>query len=160
MKKRCGFVSNSSSSSFILDISDINSDEFFEMLFYKYEFSLFSKSDFIDKLDEYMDNEHNSLKFKEKCIQLKCYIKDLKIEEYDYDDPDKCDYDEMIKHRIILVQEILKFMGLFIEKNDSSVKLRSFTIMYNDYNDINEAMQKIIVACSISNIKTKFHNEY
>ena len=150
MKTRIGFVSNSSSASYIVRVKDITEDEFCRRLFEEYSWTHFSKKKMTRELKK-------RLKQQRKCAED--YIisspeaeglnKIFKKQASDYIDrleglqKELSEIDEDKK----LVEFTLKYCGIHTTiMTDGGIEMLYFTSMHNDYHDgTNELLREIIL---------------
>ncbi len=135
MKIRSGFVSNSSSASFIVTLNNKTFNEFAEDILS--HFWDFRKEDFEEKLKE--------------------YIKELELEL------EKCDSEIIISRRersleqtkkileklptlstTDVVREILMYNGINTHQRMNRIEFSTWTTMFNDISDMGEFMMKLI----------------
>ena len=129
MKIRKGFVSNSSSSSYIVTIENISFEEFCNKLAPEYSWSsLFSLNSARNKLEELAIKPYSE-EFKNEILGL---LKEL--EEINEDD-----FVEIVKF-------MLKYGHINYRELKNGLELSSFTCMHNDFDSgMSERMKEILL---------------
>lgn len=134
MKKRLGFISNSSSSSYIVSIR-VDPEDFYNILWSEYSWDLFGKKAIMEKLEKRIkDNgEYSNLpSFHDWNKELK-----RKIEELQNIDPND---------KVKMIKFALDYNGIKIREDDDEVELEYFTSMHNDFNEgVNDLLKEIIL---------------
>lgn len=143
MKIRNGFVSNSSSASFIVNIHDTTIQEVCEMISEHFTYSYFSKVELINKLNSDINNLRgiieldscNSSYWTEKINKFRKILNLLS------NDLNKKSF--VIDENIVL--DVLKDVyGINMDQKDNIVTLEASTSMYNDIKDVPEILRDII----------------
>jgi len=147
MKKRKGFVSNSSSASYIVEIRDIKEDDFAGLLGCEYSWDGFNLDSVrnriakrVEELEELQKTENNT-KTHDKYLgffyreQLEDYKK-LKEISLQVNDDDSL---EVIKF-------ILEYNDIKYKAVDGDIELDYFTSMHNDYVDgMSDLLKEIVL---------------
>ena len=146
MKIRNGFVSNSSSSSYIVRVKDTTWDEFCNLVVADKGF--YYREELVHEIDEEIVRFETSIKeakedknkilstmipmYKDKLVELKKLKKSM---------PKDNDIEA-------LVTIALKFNGIKydVDKDVKEVELRSFTSMHNSFDDMPMLMREIVLA--------------
>lgn len=143
MKTRKGFVSNSSSASFVVHI-DMEPISFLQDLIGHFDFSFLDKKGFINTI-------------KEDIIKFEEYIKQAKDNK-----PWTSDLEThiKIKNKILkripkmkdleLAEAVLNYNHIFMAKRRNCCELSSHTIMYNNSEDVPQVLQAIICHLAIN----------
>jgi hypothetical protein len=155
MKIRNGFVSNSSSSSYVVKIRDTTKKEFCDFIYaekgigYGYDYDTI-----IQKLDE--DIKHNKQEIKAimaekeypnskwdvKKYMLKSQRRWLKEAVSTKNKVIKCGKN----NRIRLTEIVLGRYGIAFDFDDNSVNLRYHTSMHNSFDDMGDLLREIVLA--------------
>jgi len=145
MKKRKGFVSNSSSASYIVEIRDIKESTFFGLLqtagYAWDELSLNGIKHFIsERIKEYKQHiEENKGSNKDMLGFYERHLKSLETSQKEVMAVDEDDIEESIKY-------ILKFNGIMYKWTDGDIELGDFTSMHNSYRDgVSPLLQEILL---------------
>lgn len=134
MKKRLGFVSNSSSSSYVVNIRDIESEKFYDLLWSEYSWDFFNKAAIIESLEKQI-NENKKSKFP----FVNDWNKDL---ENKIEDMQSVNSDD----KIGIIKFVLGHNGITIREHGDEVELEYFTAMHNDFNTgMNDMLKEIIL---------------
>ena len=154
MKIRHGFVSNSSSASFIVNI-DMEPDKFLDEIYGHFNFSIMSRK----KFKEFIENDNT--KFKKYIEESKEREKDKK-DTYHLTDIWRKDLKNhiIVNNRIIknigkmtdrqLTEAVLSYNHIHLHRRTKSCELISSTIMYNNAEDVPQLMQTIITHFAIN----------
>jgi len=171
MKIRNGFVSNSSSASFIVTVK-MDKHQLFHVLSKELGWSYLSKAAFrgivsvaLEKHKEYLRKEKKELKnkklkeilpfdnFWEDTVKSETELLDkidkYKINDYKYDGEE--DY-------INFVQDVLSYHHIFLKplfKTEDVWEFSSWTSMFNSYDDIPTLLKEIILMFAFENHEVK-----
>ena len=141
MKKRNGFVSNSSSASYTVKIWDVNFEDFAHGLLGDYGFCGFlSYETALGQINQLLEKyeEEDELVHMEDC--KKRWMENLNA---DKDAIQKAvDDDDMVER----VRALLRYHKLNFTEGERCLTFGSFTPMHNDYVEgVNEALQEILM---------------
>ena len=135
MKKRIGFVSNSSSSSYVVNIRDIDSEKFYDLLWSEYSWDLFSKKEIMEKLEDRIEKNGENSNFH----SFHDWNKEIKreVEELQNIDPDD---------KLSMIKFVLDYNGIKIKEDEDEIELEYFTAMHNYFNTgMNDMLKEIIL---------------
>ena len=161
MKIRSGFVSNSSSASFIL-LVDLNKEDFLSLFkegFCRYENIVLGYkgilTEMVEKDSKYMEKykDKEDLKGYEKIL-YNSYKESLK----DLEEVEKINLDTVSEEtEWIYLKKILELESVFINPvfSDKVWKIEGWTNMFNDYTDVPQFMQQFITLCVFKGISIK-----
>jgi len=147
MKIRTGFVSNSSSASFIVTI-DMKYKDFIDYLDEEFGFDHFDKREFMKKVEDDLEVENERLKNEKsekpdkinefRVTQLENTIKELEQLKDNINKFDKTD----------IIEAIFKYNRIRLTSINAQrqVALGTFTVMYNNADDMGRLMQSIITS--------------
>ena len=143
MKTRRGFVSNSSSASFVVHV-DMQPDGLLRDLIGHFEYSFLGKKGFINTIKEDITKLEGYIK---QAKDNKPWISDLKMHI-------------KIKKKMLeivpgmtdlkLAEAVLNYHHIFMAKRRHCCELSSHTIMYNNSEDVPEVLQTIICHLAIN----------
>ena len=148
MKIRNGFVSNSSSASYIIKIHGIDYNDFINIILREYGWSLFSKSNVKQKLIK-------------KLTDNKLYTKDLKnelknktvsrVSWFGYLE-DNIKKDEALLKKIDnfsleeIVEVVLERNSIKIMNDDDGIEIKFWTAMHNDFSSgMPEVLREVVL---------------
>ena len=148
MKVRTGFVSNSSSASFVLEIK-IPKDEFVKDLFGYFQYSRFDKNSFIRTIEDDIEEKKEHIeKLKDDSVDDSSKrMNELWLSQ----EQGKLKYLQGLLPQLStvsddkLVQIILKYEGLNIQENElDNTEISGWTCMWNNIDDAGEMMKTLI----------------
>lgn len=145
MKIRIGFVSNSSSSSYIISVQRSFEDIINEIdppeMFYPHNIISYFKTR-IDETKEFLATTNNILSLgirnimQEQCeSQIKEYSRILKLAEKANKQPNK--------YNIELIKTVLKFLNISIRENKESTTFVGSSTIHNNFSDIGDILASI-----------------
>jgi len=136
MKIRTGFVSNSSSSSYIVEIKGISEQDFLNKLFAEYSWKHFDKGEIEKDLLERIKNSKATKRDseKDKISVGKKAFSDL------YDNWLKDSENDLIRFKEVetneeLVKFVIEHNGITIKIGEDKIELNAWTSMHNDFHD-------------------------
>lgn len=153
MKIRTGFVSNSSSASFVLRV-DMPLKDFAEE--YSEEFCFSKKENFRSKLKKDKAELEKSLKQYEsdKDLEKKTFLKffiDNSKERLTVLDKKLQDIEFLSETDTII--DFIDYKGASVEDKGYCIKFTGDTGMYNGFEDVPEIMRNILAMCAYKNIR-------
>ena len=141
MKIRTGFVSNSSSASYIVNIKGIDFAEFCNKMETEYSFSDYFNVESMMKsldghLERYIKGDDSTDSMKDLIEEFRVELEEQKV-KLKAVNPDKY-YD--------VVRCGLEFHQVGLKETDDGVELTSFTSMHNDYDEgVSSIMNEIVL---------------
>lgn len=149
MKIRTGFVSNSSSASFVLEIM-VPQDKFVKSLFSYFQYGRFDKDHFISTIKDDIEEKKERIEELKKEDTEKTRGKAMN-ELWLSQEEGKLKYLQGLLPRLStvsdskLVQIILKYEGLNIHENElDNTEISGWTCMWNNIDDAGDMMKTLI----------------
>jgi hypothetical protein len=144
MKMRLGFISNSSSSSYIVEIRGISEEDFLNKLFNEYSWNYFDKSviekDLLKSIKNNKTSKRKSEKFPPQKPFSDMYDRWIKDSENDF-----ARFKDT-KTNEDLARFILEHNGITIKSDKENVELYAWTSMHNDFNDgMSQLLREIVL---------------
>ena len=144
MKIRTGFVSNSSSSSYFVEIEGIDLKDFLNKLFIEYTWNHFNKSEIEARLYQCIENNKVAKRDYNKSGVSRLFEKNydtwLKDSENDLDQFKKAKTDEA------LVKFVIKYNGINLKHSKDKIRLSTWTSMHNSFNEgMPELLKEIVL---------------
>lgn len=137
MKIRMGFVSNSSSASYIIEVGGLTFDELLHMLDQEYSWKYFD----YDKIKSEIDNKY----YKTLNLSKHGQFHGLKEDWIREATEEKERFDKINNEGEELVRFVLSFRGISVEELPNKLRLTAFTFMHNDYDDMPDLLREIIM---------------
>jgi hypothetical protein len=141
MKTRQGFVSNSSSASYIVEIRNIEEQDFFGLLYTEYSWNEFNIHSIKGQIAERIKECNQEIKTEESpltsfyCSQIK-KLEELQKEVLEINDEEDCSR---------AIKFILKYKDIQYKEVDGDIYLEYFTSMHNSFDEgIGELLKEII----------------
>jgi hypothetical protein len=156
MKIRNGFVSNSSSASFIVTIFDTTIDEVCSNISEHFMYNHFSKTALIEKIKNQINNynkNHELLNdYNNYWIEkVRNYEEILNIIKQDINKNNTSTFESLNENLALRV--LKEFYGVIVLQDENKVILSTFTSMYNDITEIPEILKDIVVYYNFVNNK-------
>lgn len=137
MKIRNGFVSNSSSASYIIEIHGIELDTFLETLDREYSWLKFNKDDIEKEVKEQYKKTKALVNSGGRFYGLgEGWLKEAEERKQRV---------ETAKTRTEFVQTVLWLRGIRITEKDTSIELYGYTSMHNSFEDMPDLLREIIL---------------
>ena len=137
MKFRQGFISNSSSSSYIVNIEGIDLDDFLNTLYQEYSWSFFNRERVKNEIYAYLYGSKKRLEENKNII-----FKDL--EEYWPKESERWkEKFDSLDNDIDLVRFVLDYCHVYTEETKTGIQMTSSVSMHNDFRDMPEIMKEI-----------------
>jgi len=162
MKLRKGFVSNSSSASFIVTLT-ISEKKFQELLIEAFGYEYFSVDSFLKILESDLKEVEKQILKYNKTIK-KSNIPDI-LKNFKRWDLEKANSltkqiaqvkklnEETFEGKKELIEKILSYYEIFLTKEGEKLKLLSGTDMFNSYEDVPDFLKILITMFNFKNIK-------
>jgi hypothetical protein len=163
MKTRNGFVSNSSSASYIVKIKDINFEEFCERIMREYQWYELNMKQTLGKIKKRIYQLHESSKAskvrdKQEEPTDQWYARYMKELEALFEEGSKIDEDNIID----VVKFILEYNDIKLSLVTNGIELDYFTSMHNCYNEgVSDLLKEIVLFFSFeTDYEIKFEVEH
>ena len=154
MKIRYGFVSNSSSASYIVKVDGISAYEFCERLAEEYCYTYFHRTDLVEKIEEEICASEKLLldktglsfeswrqEFYGREIAHKKEI--LELLKGDKDEKESYFDSELEAKTLALI--LKEYYHIHLEEKNGKLELRGDTIMHNDFSDVPPMLKDILM---------------
>jgi hypothetical protein len=142
MKTRSGFVSNSSSSNYIVDIGGITLDDFYQTLFQEYAWSIFDKAKIKTEIYKYYDEAKSRLtQTKGKAIFEKQPFQSVDEHWFKVAKNYKDRFDAL-ETDAELVEFVLDYHHILTNETEIGVEMLGNTSCHNDFGDMPELMRE------------------
>lgn len=138
MKIRNGFVSNSSSSSYIVEIHGITLDAFINILYMEYSWSQFD----YDTIKKEVDNEYEKTKALASAGSRFYGLRDEWVKSVE---EKREKLIEATTSHFEFTKFVLWLRGIKITEKPNSIELYSWTSMHNDFGDMPELLNEIVL---------------
>ena len=140
MKIRIGFVSNSSSSSYIVEIKGINEQDFLNKLYHEYSWKYFMKSKIEEDLLKCIEEDKSAkTNLKLDKIFQDLHARWLRQSENDFNQLKEINTNEE------LVRFVLEHNRITIKSDEDEIELFASTSMHNDFHDMPQLLREIIL---------------
>jgi hypothetical protein len=157
MKIRQGFVSNSSSASFVVTVYNTNWEQFLEYLNSNFGFSIFDKRRFKEEVNQKIEQYKNFLKQQREEKKDILWKSDTNFYKVQIEQLEKIAKNIDNLSFAELVDQVFSFNKISTTRTEGTnvVELSSWTIMYNNAEDMEPLMKNLIANMLLDNRKIK-----